>query len=217
LSRKHVLNVLENKRIIAILRGDLQGRELEVLAALEEAGIAAVEMSIVSPDFDAALARIAADFGSRIVIGAGTILSLDDLKRAITAGASFIVSPDGNREVIEATLRAGLVSLPGAYTPTEIVQVQRWGADAVKLFPASSLGPQYVRAVRAPLPDLRLVPTGGVRLDDLPAYWQAGAWAVAIGSELVNASRIKDPSLVELRTVAHAFAVAAEKSAHEAK
>ncbi len=217
MNRSQVLNLFENKRLIAILRGDLRGRELEILAALEQAGIAAVEMSIVSPDFDALLARIAVSFGSRMAIGAGTILTLDDLDRAITAGASFVVSPDGNREVIEASLRAGLVSVPGAFTPTEIVQVKRWGADAVKMFPAGSLGPEYVRAVRAPLPDLRLVPTGGVRLTDLPAYWQAGAWAVAVGSELVNASRIKDPDLVELRAVARAFAVATEKGQHGAE
>lgn len=217
MSREHVLNLLEAKRIVAILRGDMKGRELEILAALEQAGIGAVEMSIVSPDFDATLARITASFGARMAIGAGTILTLDDLNRAIAAGASFIVSPDGNREVIEATLRAGLVSVPGAYTPTEIVQVKRWGADAVKLFPASGLGPQYVRAVRAPLTDLRIVPTGGVRLADLPAYWQAGAWAVAVGSELVNASRINDPDLTELSSVARAFAVAAEKSQHGAE
>ena len=217
MSREDVMSLLEAKRIIAILRGALRGRELEILAALEQAGIAVVEISIVSPDFDATLARIAAAFGSRMAIGAGTILTLDDLNRAIAAGASFIVSPDGNREVIEATLRAGLVSVPGAYTPTEIVQVQRWGADAVKLFPAGGLGPEYVRAVRAPLPDLRLVPTGGVRLADLPAYWQAGAWAVAVGSELVNASRINDPDLAELSSVARAFAIAAEKNPHGAK
>jgi Entner-Doudoroff aldolase len=217
LKRESILNILAKRRLVAILRGDLKGRELEIVEALCESGIAAVEISIVSHDFDAVLKRMAVAFGSRIAIGAGTILTLDDLNRAITAGASFVVSPDGNCDVIEATLDAGLVSLPGAMTPTEIMQAQRWGADAVKLFPAGAFGPDYVRAVRAPFPDIRLVPTGGVRVEDLPAYWAAGAWAVGVGSELVNSSRIQDPDLVELRTIARAFAIAAENSSDDAR
>lgn len=214
MKRESVLEILDSKRLISILRGDLKGREMDLLAALEQAGVAALEVSIVSPDFDSVLARIVSTFGSRMAIGAGTILSLEDLQRAIAAGASFIVSPDGNPEIIEATLRADLVSLPGAYTPTEIVQVQRWGADAVKLFPASSLGPKYVQAIRSPLPRLRLLPTGGVGLPDLPDYWQAGAWAVAVGSELVNPSVIQDVDFSDLETLAREFVLAAEKNIH---
>lgn len=217
MKRESIVKLLATKRLIAILRGDMKGRELEIVEVLEGAGIAAIEMSIVSRDFDAALARIASAFGSRIAIGAGTILSGEDLNRAIAAGASFVVSPDGNRDVIEATLRAGLVSLPGALTVTEIVQAQRWGADAVKLFPAGAVGPGYVRAVRAPFPEVRLVPTGGVRVEDLAAYWAAGAWAVGVGSELVNAARIAEPGLTELQAVARAFAAGAETSCHDAE
>jgi 2-dehydro-3-deoxyphosphogluconate aldolase/(4S)-4-hydroxy-2-oxoglutarate aldolase len=113
-------------------------------------------------------------------------------------------------------LREGLVSLPGAFTTTEIVQVMRWGADAVKLFPAGSVGPDYVRAMRAPLPRLRMVPTGGVRLSDLPAYWRAGAWAAGVGSELVNDERLQDSNLAELQQAARAFAAAARKDEHAA-
>lgn len=216
MNREFVLDLIRRSRLIAILRGDMHGRELEILAVLKDAGICAVEMSIVSPGFDVALARMAATYGATMAIGAGTILTPDNLARAVTAGASFIVSPDGNREVIESTLREGLVSLPGAFTATEIVQVMRWGADAVKLFPAGSVGPDYVRTVRAPLPGLRMVPTGGVRLSDLPAYWRAGAWAAGVGSELVNAERLQDSNLVELQQVARAFAVAARKEEHAA-
>lgn len=216
MTRQDILQFIAKHRLVAILRGDMQGRELEVVAALKEAGVAAVEMSIVSPGFDATLKRIATAFGSSIAIGAGTVLTCDHLRRSIDSGAQFIVSPDGNPEVIEATLRAGLVSLPGAFTTTEIVQAMRWGADAVKLFPAGNLGPGYVRAVQAPLPQARLVPTGGVTLEDLPEYWSAGAWAVGVGSELVNARRILDLDLSELKRVARDFTAAARKDPDDA-
>ncbi len=213
--RERTLHTIETHRLISILRADMRGREMEIAGALAESGIRALELSMVSPNFDRALRRLAEAFGERMAIGAGTVLTVDDLQRAIDAGASFIVSPNTNPEVIEATCAAGLVSLPGAMTATEVISASAHGADFVKLFPAVSLGPAFVRALRGPLPHLKLVPTGGVQLQHLPDYWRAGAAAVAIGSELVKQATFESENLDTLRERAHAFVAAAERAPHD--
>lgn len=215
MKREEVLEIFDRKRLIAIARVDFRGREVEVVSVLREAGIRLLEISMISPNFDAALANLVNTFGDAMALGAGTVLTIEDLKRAVDAGASFIVSPDGNPQVIEETRKAGLASFPGGMTPTEIVRLRGWGADAIKLFPAVSLGPKFVHAMRGPLPDIRLVPTGGVRLEDLPAYWQAGAAGVAIGSELVSVNSI-DPEKKEwLQSTAKDFVWAAGRATDE--
>jgi 2-dehydro-3-deoxyphosphogluconate aldolase/(4S)-4-hydroxy-2-oxoglutarate aldolase len=212
--RQKVLDAIEKHRLISIIRADTRGRVLHVAACLSETGVRLLEVSMISPDFDRALRDLADSFGDSMILGAGTVLTKVDLQRAIDAGASFIVSQDGNPEVIEKTRAAGLVSLPGAMTPTEAVRARACGADFVKLFPAVSLGPEFVRAMRGPLPELKLVPTGGVQLEHLPAYWQAGAAAVAIGSELVSQSSFDGEDLKALSAKARAFVAAAERPKH---
>jgi 2-dehydro-3-deoxyphosphogluconate aldolase/(4S)-4-hydroxy-2-oxoglutarate aldolase len=216
MTREEVLKIFEACRLIAIVRSDPGGRELELVSLLHEAGIRMLEVSMVAPNFDSTLSNLTNKFGSAMALGAGTVLSTRDLKRAHDAGAAFIVSPDGNPHVVEETQKAGLASFPGGMTPTEILRLRAWGADAIKLFPAVSLGPKFVLAMRGPLPDIRLIPTGGVRLEDLPAYWQAGAAAVAIGSELISTASI-DPGRREwLRTTAQAFVRAARRNSDAA-
>lgn len=212
MTREEVLHIFDACRLIAIVRADLGGKEMELVSLLHEAGIRMLEISMVSPNFDATLLNLTNKFGSTMALGAGTVLSTHDLNRACDAGATFIVSPDGNPEVVEETQKAGLVSFPGGMTPTEILRLRTWGADAIKLFPAVSLGPKFVQAIRGPVPDIRLIPTGGVRLEDLPSYWQAGAAAVAIGSELISAASISQEKREWLRTTAQAFVQAARRS-----
>lgn len=191
------------------MRGNFVEHYHEVVAALTEAGVSAVELSLVSPDAYKVLTELVKDFGTTIAIGAGTVTTVEQVERVGDCGASFVISPVLKKEVIEATLREQLVSLPGAFTPSEIAQASELGADAVKLFPASCLGPNFVRAVRGPFPNFRLVPTGGVGLAEVPAYLNAGAWAVAVGSELVNDSCVTDEDFVELRDRARSFVLAA--------
>ena len=149
-------------RLIAILRGGFGGREIEMAAVLFDAGLTAIEVTLNSPDALATIERLAARFGAQHAIGAGTVLSAAEVAQAAAVGAQFVVSPNRQAAVIAATKQHGLVSLPGCYTPSEIVEALDAGADAVKLFPANTLGPAYVKAVRAPLHQARLVPTGGV-------------------------------------------------------
>lgn len=207
--RERVKSAIETHRLISIIRADIRDREEELLGVLEAGGVRVLEVSMVSPGFDAVMKKLVSKAGGETHIGAGTVLTLRDLERAMDVGARFIVSPDGNPEVIEATLRAGLVSLPGAMTPSEAVRVRSAGADYVKLFPAVTLGPAYVKALRGPLPDMKMVPTGGVALEDIPAYRAAGAVAVAIGSELVSETSIAQAEWAVLQARAAAFTQAA--------
>ncbi|MBI1760869.1 MAG: bifunctional 4-hydroxy-2-oxoglutarate aldolase/2-dehydro-3-deoxy-phosphogluconate aldolase [Acidobacteria bacterium] len=173
-------------RLIAILRGDFGGRESELVTVLHAAGLTAVEVTLNSPNALTTIQRLAAQFGARMAIGAGTVLTVAEVAQAVDVGARFIVSPNRNAAVIAATKQRGLVSLPGCFTPSEIVEALDAGADAIKIFPANTLGPTYVKAVRAPLTQARLVPTGGVTPEQAREYLAAGAWALGIGSELVG-------------------------------
>ena len=181
-------------RVVAILRGGFGGREEEIVSVLVGAGITAVEVTLNSPD--AAMAAI----------GAGTVLTEAEVERVAGIGGQFIVSPNRNRGVIEATKRLGLVSLPGCFTPSEIVEALDAGADAIKLFPVQPLGLDFVRAIQGPLGGIRLVPTGGVTPEMARQYFGAGAWAVGVGSELLGRELTGEASLERLRLRALEYA-----------
>ncbi len=208
-----VIKQIEAGRIIAILRGDFGGREEEIVSALVEAGVTAVEVTLNSPNAFDSINRLSASFGSRIAVGAGTVLRVDEVERAADSGARFIVSPNRNASVIKTTKRLGLVSLPGCFTPSEIVEALDAGADAAKLFPAQSLGIDFIKAMRGPLPDARLIPTGGVTPEAARDYLAAGVWALGVGSELVGKDVMSDDGFDLLRRRALAFTEAVKGSA----
>jgi Entner-Doudoroff aldolase len=209
---EQTLGQIEKGRLIAILRGGFSGFEEEIVAVMIEAGITAVEVTLNSPGALGSIKMLAGRFGARTAVGAGTVLKPRDVERAADAGAQFIVSPNRNLEVIETTKRLGLVSLPGCFTPSEIVEALDAGADAVKLFPAVCLGVSFVKALRGPLPDIRVVPTGGVDPEAAHQYLTAGAWAVGVGSELIGKDLKWPGGLEKLRARATEFvAAAAEK------
>jgi 2-dehydro-3-deoxyphosphogluconate aldolase / (4S)-4-hydroxy-2-oxoglutarate aldolase len=204
---------IETGRIVAIMRGDFGGREAEIAAVLHETGITALEVTLNSPNALAIIAQLAKQFGAQLAIGAGTVLRLTEVEQAAAAGAQFIVSPNRNIEVIAATKRLGLVSLPGCFTPSEIVEALEAGADAIKIFPAKVLGPEYVKAVRAPLNEVRLIPTGGVTPEKAREYFSMGAWAVGVGSELVGKDVWQTGNFELLQRRAAEFVSAAQGSA----
>lgn len=210
---ERVIKQIEAGRIVAILRGDFGGREGEIVGVLVEAGITAVEVTLNSPGALDSIRRLADGFGARIAVGAGTVLRPDEVERAADVGAGFIVSPNRNANVIETTKRLGLVSLPGCFTPSEIVEALDAGADAVKLFPAQCLGLDFIRAMRGPLPNVRVVPTGGVTPEAGRSYIAAGAWALGVGSELIGKDVMNDKGFESLRRRAANFAEAARGSA----
>jgi 2-dehydro-3-deoxyphosphogluconate aldolase/(4S)-4-hydroxy-2-oxoglutarate aldolase len=178
-----VIELVRARRLVAILRyreaGDLDG----ALATLHAHGVELAEVTIDTPG---ALEAVAEAARQGRPVGVGTVVTVAQVEEAARAGARFVVSPGVVPEVVEAALERGLEPLPGAFTASEVLLARRHGATLVKLFPAGSLGPDYVRALRAPLSDVDLVATGGVRIADASAYLAAGACAVALGSDLAG-------------------------------
>ena len=184
-----------------------------VAGALADGGVRAFELTLNAPEADAlraieAVAGIAADLG--LEIGAGTILSIEAAQRAVDAGATFLVMPHLDPDLVAWATARGIPTLPGCATPTEILAAWRVGAAAVKLFPASSAGPGFVRELRGPFPDIPLVPTGGVTLESAPAFIGAGAIAVGMGGWLLGDGA---PDGVRARAGAVVTAVAAARAA----
>ena len=200
-----VLGRIGAGRIISILRGDYRALDLEIASVLYESGITAIEVTLNSPDAFVAIERLIVGIGDKLSIGAGTVMSEDQVVRAAGSGARFIISPNRNLKVIAASKRSGMISIPGCFTPSEICEALDAGADAVKIFPATSLGSSFVRAVRSPLGEVRMIPTGGVTADMAREFLNAGAWALGVGSELVSSDVLAPGGLVRLRAKADGF------------
>ena len=156
------------------------------IEAVYEGGVRAIEITFSVPGAVNVIEELRRRFGKEIVLGAGTILNPSDAAAAVNAGAGYVVAPNTNPEVIGISKRLGVAVMPGAFTPTEVVAAWAAGADAIKLFPASVGGPAYLRAIRAPLPHLPLMPTGGVDLETAGPFIKAGAFALGVGSNLFD-------------------------------
>ncbi|MGW0391255.1 bifunctional 4-hydroxy-2-oxoglutarate aldolase/2-dehydro-3-deoxy-phosphogluconate aldolase [Streptomyces sp. NPDC003042] len=172
--------------VIAILRATAADRFAEVADTLRAEGIRAVEFTLTTPGVLDALREYADAAPAGLALGAGTVTTPADAQRAVEAGAGYLITPATGLDVIAEARRLGVPVLPGALTPTEILTAWRAGAAMVKLFPASVGGPSYLRAIRAPLPGIPLVPTGGIDLDAAPAYLAAGAAALGMGGPLIG-------------------------------
>jgi 2-dehydro-3-deoxyphosphogluconate aldolase/(4S)-4-hydroxy-2-oxoglutarate aldolase len=194
-----------NDRLIAVVRTDSADGLLDVVASLAEGGISIVEITLTIPNALTAIDRIVRSAGDRLLVGAGTILDADAAKAARDAGAAFLVSPIVSEAVVHVAKQDGLPVMPGAYTPTEIHTAWRMGGDIVKVFPADSLGPGYFRAVRGPLPDVRLMPTGGVNAQSAGLFLAAGACCLGLGSQLVNPEFIRNRNFDGLASHAREF------------
>jgi 2-dehydro-3-deoxyphosphogluconate aldolase / (4S)-4-hydroxy-2-oxoglutarate aldolase len=182
---KQTLELIYEHRILAILRGCNPEQVLPIAEALYAGGVRLLEITLNSPGAIEAIKAAVGSFGDRMVIGAGTVLEAAEATSAIAAGARFILSPSLDAAVIRRTLDLGAVSIPGAFTPTEILEAWRKGAQIVKVFPAS-VGPAWFRDIRGPLPQIPLMATGGVSLSSLKDFDKAGAVAFGIGSSLVS-------------------------------
>lgn len=181
-SLKRILDV----GVIAIVRLDSAGQLGQVARAIKAGGADIIEFTMTTPGALDVIAASARDFGDEVLLGAGTVLDAETARAAILAGAQFIVSPTLNPATVELCHRYSVIAMPGTFSPTEILTAWELGADLVKVFPAGAGGPGYIKDVLAPLPQVLLVPTGGVNLQNAADYIQAGAAAVAVGSSLVN-------------------------------
>jgi len=184
--RDAALATIRDIGIIPVIRAPNADAAFAVAEALIGAGLPIAEVTMTVPGAIDVIASIAKRFGSRVLVGAGTVTDVESAKRAIGEGAQFIVTPCLIPAVISATLKANVAMLPGALTPTEVFEAHRLGGDMVKVFPVGVGGALYVRALRGPFPKIPLVPTGGVTLDNVRDMFDAGATAVGVGSELIS-------------------------------
>lgn len=179
------LNHILQHQIVAIIRGADPDSMIEIVEALKTGGVRTLEITLNSPRALNLIERLAAEFNDEILIGAGTVLDPQTARDALQAGAKFIISPTLNIDTIAMTRRYGGISIPGAFTPTEILCAYENGGEIIKVFPAT-LGPRYIREIRGPLSQIPLMPTGGINIENIKEFSEAGAVAFGIGSSLVN-------------------------------
>ncbi|UOQ70012.1 bifunctional 4-hydroxy-2-oxoglutarate aldolase/2-dehydro-3-deoxy-phosphogluconate aldolase [Hymenobacter cellulosilyticus] len=200
-----VLSHLLQHQLVSIIRGANPDDLVSIVRALHAGGIRSVEITINSPKALEGIEKLATELGEEMMVGAGTVLDPETARMALNAGARFIISPTLNVKTIKMTKRYGAVSIPGAFTPTEILTAYEHGADLIKVFPAS-LGAAYFKDLKGPLPFIPLMPTGGVKLDNIREFQQAGAAAYGLGSSLVDTSQpVTDEYLQDLTRKAQQF------------
>jgi 2-dehydro-3-deoxyphosphogluconate aldolase/(4S)-4-hydroxy-2-oxoglutarate aldolase len=191
--------------VVAIVRMDSASGLGQVARAIKDGGVDIIEFTMTTPGALDIIAQCTAEFGDSVLLGAGTVLDTETARAAILAGARFLVAPTLSTAVIDLAHRYDVAALPGVFTPTEMLTAWEAGADLLKVFPATLGGPQYFKDVLAPLPYLRLVPTGGVSLQNTPDFIKAGAVAVAVGSNLVDRKAVKEGRWADLTATAKKF------------
>ncbi|HEY5372011.1 MAG TPA: bifunctional 4-hydroxy-2-oxoglutarate aldolase/2-dehydro-3-deoxy-phosphogluconate aldolase [Hanamia sp.] len=181
--------ILQHK-IVAILRGFAAGDVINIAAALHEGGIRLIEVTMNSDDALHLIKKLSNEFKNKMLVGAGTVLTVMNARSAIDAGAKFLISPTVDLDVIKTANENAIVSIPGAYTPTEVFTAYKNGADIIKIFPAQP--PEYLKQLLAPLNQVLLMPTGGIDVNNIRKYKKAGACSFGIGSSLVNTKEKMD-------------------------
>lgn len=180
------MSFFKRSPLVAVVRGVSSERIVDVARNLSNGGIKIIEITFGREDVTKSIKLVREEFGDQIFVGAGTVTKTSQVDVAYEAGAKFIFSPNTDVRVIKHTKKRGLISIPGAFTPSEVVTANHAGADAIKIFPASQLGPKFIKALKGPLPDLKLIPTGGIDSSNICSYFRNGAFAVGVGGSLVD-------------------------------
>lgn len=204
--RPAIPGILDESRIVAILRHTAPERAVRTVEALVAGGVRAIEVTLNSAGAIDMLHAIQAALGDRVLLGAGTVLDQAGAQAALDAGARFMVSPHTDLALIRWLADQGVPVFPGAFTATEVLSAWRAGASVVKLFPSGPMGASYLKDLRGPLGHIPFMPTGGVTLDNAATYMAAGAWGLGLGSDLVSASAIDSGDYAEIARRATAFA-----------
>jgi 2-dehydro-3-deoxyphosphogluconate aldolase/(4S)-4-hydroxy-2-oxoglutarate aldolase len=191
MQRADIVARIERERIVAVIRLDDPDNLRAVVDALAAGGVRVFEVTMTVPRAIDLIGRLARQLHGDVLIGAGTVLDKDTACEAINAGAKFVVGPVFRRDLIDACHGRDVPAIPGCFSPTEILDAWDAGADIVKVFPSTSLGPAFIKDVRAPLPHLKLMPTGGVSIENAADWLRAGAVAVGVGSALVDATAVR--------------------------
>ncbi len=215
-SKADIISHITETGIVCIIRAQQAAQVQPMFEALISAGVTAIEITLTTPNALEGIREARKQFGGRAVIGAGTIVTPADCRAAIEAGAEFIVTPICRPELVAIAHAAGRPIMLGAYTPTEAQTAYEAGSDFVKIFPAETLGPGFIKALLAPLPHLRIVPTGGVNAQNVGEFLKAGCAALGVGTSLVAANLLKEGNWTELKRRAVEF-VSAVKQARQNK
>jgi 2-dehydro-3-deoxyphosphogluconate aldolase/(4S)-4-hydroxy-2-oxoglutarate aldolase len=199
------LHLVRETGVIAIMRAQSSGQLIAAADAIRTGGVNVIEVTMTTPGALQVISEAKERYGQDVLFGAGSVLDAETARATILAGADFVVAPTLNLEVIALCRRYSVPVIPGCYTPTEMLTAWEAGADMVKLFPASVGGPALVKAILAPLPQLQIVPVGGVDLDTAAAFIQSGASALGVGSSLINQRLLEAGDMAELTRRAEAF------------
>src|SRR5205809_2261380 len=191
--------------IVAVVRSSDSQQLVEVARALADGGVTAVEIAMTVPDALDVVRAVRKALGERVLLGAGTILDAETGRVALLAGAEYLVAPTLNLDVVRLCARYDKLVMPGCFTPTEILTAWEAGADVVKVFPADVLGPAFFKAMRGPLPQVRLMPTGGVDLDTAADFLKAGACCLGIGGQLVEPRAVAERDFDRIRNLARQY------------
>ena len=202
MSRDTTLKRILDCGIVAVVRAESSALLVNVVKALADGGVTAAEITFTVPDAVEVIRAVRREVGDSVCLGAGTVLDPETARAALLAGAEYIVSPIVNLEVIRLCRRYDKAVMPGAFTPSEVVAAWEAGADVVKVFPADVGGPPYLKALRGPLPQIRLMPTGGVDLTTAEAFLKAGACCLGVGSSLVEPKAVASGDFARLRDLA---------------
>ena len=218
MNRTTVLKTLTDGGLVPIVRANSSDEALKVVEAIRAAGVSTVEITMTVPGAIKLLETLSSTLGEKVLLGAGTVLDPETARLAILAGAEFLISPALNPKVIEMTRRYGKVSIPAGLTPTEILAAWEAGADFVKVFPCGTVGgPDYIRALKAPFPQIEMIPTGGVSLENAADFLKAGAAAIAVGGELVDKKAVKEKRWDVITENARKFVDAVARARKEMK
>ena len=191
--------------IVAVIRASSGELLVDVAEALVAGGVEVMEVTFTVPGAVRVLERVADKLGDRILLGAGTVLDPETARIAILAGAEFIVSPSTNLDVIATCKRYGKLIMPGAFTQTEVVTAWQAGADIVKIFPADVHGAKYLKALRGPLPQVRMMPTGGVNLETAADFLKAGACALGVGGQMIEPDAVARGDMARIQSLSRQF------------
>lgn len=194
-----------DRTVVAVIRSESPDLLVDVAEALLAGGVEVMEVTFTVPRATRVIEKVADKLGSRILLGAGTVLDPETARAAFLAGAEFIVSPAVNASVIQMCRRYSKLCMPGAFTPTEVITAWEAGADIVKIFPSDLVGPKYLRLLHGPLPHVRLMPTGGVNLDTAAEFLAAGACALGVGSSLVDQKALAAGDMKKIESMARHF------------
>ena len=198
MSRAELVKEIKNNGIVAIIRTKYPDKLIKIAEAIFEGGVKFIEITMTVPNALKMIEKVRGTVSKEIILGVGSVLDPETAQKAIDAGAQFVVSPIFKKEIIDKAHKNNVPAVPGTFTPTEMLNAHQYGADIIKVFPADILGMKFFKAVKAPMPDLNLMPTGGVNLDNAGDWINAGACAVGIGTALLDVKAIEQNNYKKL-------------------